>query len=72
MAASNIKITETILVKKEFTIDEGELEALLEEHGRKVLGVGSTVPVSVRIDCSSGGYVREVIITSESESSEVK
>lgn len=70
MAASSIKITETILVKKEITFDEGELEALLEEHGRKVLGVDSTVPVSVRVDCGSG-YVREVTITSESESSEV-
>lgn len=65
-----IKITETITVRKEFTLDEGELEALLEEHGRKVLGVDG--PVSVRIDCSSQGFVHEVTITSESESSEVK
>ena len=71
MTGDKVKVTTTITVKKEFTLDEGELEALLEEHGRKVLGVDSTVPVSVRIDCGSG-YVREVTITSESESSEVK
>lgn len=71
MTGDKVKVTTTITVKKEFTLDEGELEAFLEEHGRRVLGVDSTVPVSVRIDCGSG-YVREVTITSESESSEVK
>lgn len=64
MTGDKVKVTTTITVKKEFTLDEGELEALLEEHGRKVLGVDG--PVSVRIECSGGGYVREVTITSES------
>lgn len=65
-----IKVTTTITVKKEFTIDEGELEALLEEHGRKVLGVNG--PVTVRIDCASRTFVREVTFTAETESVEVK
>ena len=70
MTGDKVKVTTTITVKKEFTLDEGELEALLEEHGRKVLGVDG--PISVRIDCGSGGYVREVTFTAESEQQEVK
>lgn len=64
-----IKVTETITIKKEFTLDEGELEAVLEEHGRKVLGVDG--PVNVTISCGDG-YVREVTFTAETESVEVK
>ncbi len=70
MTDLDIKVTTTTVVKKEFTIDEGELESLPEEYGRQMLGADESVPVSVRIDCGDG-FVREVTFTSEFEKAEV-
>lgn len=69
---SNIKIEETITVKKQFTIDEGQLEEILLEYGRKRFGVDASADVTVTIDCSSGGFVKEVTFTTESQSVETK
>ena len=67
MNTGEIKVTTTTTVKKEFTIEEGELEAILEEYGRKHLHADADTSVIVRIECRSGGYVQSVTFTAEKE-----
>lgn len=66
---TDAKIVTTTTVKKELTLEEDELENILQNFGAKVLGT-SPESVQVHIEVSSGGFVRQVVLSTESEKTE--
>lgn len=65
MTDSKIVVTKT--VKKELTLEEDELENILQNFGARVLGA-EPEKVQVHIEVSSGGFVRNVVLSTEFES----
>lgn len=63
------KIVTTTTVKKELTLEEDELENILQNFGARMLGCPKD-DVQVHIEVSSGGFVRQVVLSTESEKTE--
>lgn len=59
-------IRTTTTIKKELTLQEDELENILQNFGARVLGC-PVEEVQVFIEVSSGGFVKSVELSCESE-----
>lgn len=59
------KITVSMTTRSEIELDEGQLEEILQDYGRKIFDVPEDTDITVRIDVSSGGYVSQVTLSYE-------